>query len=115
MKVKVINRSEEAHTRERSQDVVKVHRNLDPVLHPMEKAVEYTRALAAGDNPGILLLLVSVCRCRKGRTHTSLRKALPPLPSHRHLPFNSLLPHVQPSWTACLPSPFSPRLPMMTA
>lgn len=47
MKIKVINRSEEEYTRERSQDVQKVHRNLDPTLHPFEKAVEYTRALAA--------------------------------------------------------------------
>jgi DDB1- and CUL4-associated factor 13 len=47
MKVKVINRSEEASTRERSQDVRKMHRNLDPTLHPFEKAVEYTRALTA--------------------------------------------------------------------
>lgn len=51
MKVKVINRSEEAYTRERAQDVQKVHRNLDPSLHPFEKAVEYTRALAAGQLP----------------------------------------------------------------
>ncbi|RMZ57190.1 hypothetical protein APUTEX25_004024 [Auxenochlorella protothecoides] len=47
MKVKVINRSEEACTRTRSQDVLKVHRNLDPALHPFEKAKEYTRALNA--------------------------------------------------------------------
>jgi WD repeat and SOF domain-containing protein 1 len=47
MKVKTINRSEEACTRERAQDVVKVHRNLDPALHPFDRAVEYTRALAA--------------------------------------------------------------------
>ena len=48
MKVKAINRSEEACTRERAQDVRKVHRNLDPELHPFEKAVEYTRDLSAG-------------------------------------------------------------------
>ena len=47
MKVKVINRSEEDYTRERSQDLRKVHKNLDPKLHPFEKAVEYTRALNA--------------------------------------------------------------------
>jgi len=47
MKVKLINRSEEKYTRERAQDVQKVHRNLDPQLHPFEKAVEYTRALTA--------------------------------------------------------------------
>ncbi|GAB4819994.1 hypothetical protein N2152v2_007040 [Parachlorella kessleri] len=47
MRVKTINRSEEQQTRERSQDVQKVHRNLDPTLHPFEKAKEYTRALNA--------------------------------------------------------------------
>ncbi|EFN52020.1 hypothetical protein CHLNCDRAFT_139585 [Chlorella variabilis] len=47
MKVKAINRSEEGCTRERAQDVQKVHRNLDPALHPFEKAKEYTRALNA--------------------------------------------------------------------
>ena len=48
MKVKVINRSEEECTRERSQDVQKVHRNLDPALHPFDKAKEYKRARNAG-------------------------------------------------------------------
>ena len=48
MKIKTINRSEEAFTRERAQDVQKVHHNLDPALHPFEKAVEYTRAVKAG-------------------------------------------------------------------
>ena len=47
MKIKCINRSEEAFTRERTQDLQKVHRNLDPALHPFEKATEYTRALNA--------------------------------------------------------------------
>lgn len=47
MKVKVINRSEAAMTRERSEDVMQVHRNLDPTLHPFERAREYTRALNA--------------------------------------------------------------------
>lgn len=47
MKLKVIHRDEAACTRERSQDVQKVHRNLDPQLHPFEKAVEYTRAITA--------------------------------------------------------------------
>lgn len=47
MKIKVINRSEEDFTQERTQDLRKVHRNLDPKLHPFEKAVEYTRALNA--------------------------------------------------------------------
>ncbi|CAG9463788.1 unnamed protein product [Pedinophyceae sp. YPF-701] len=47
MKVKVINRSEEQFTRARSQDVRKVHKNLDPSLHPMEQAHEYVRAVNA--------------------------------------------------------------------
>jgi WD repeat and SOF domain-containing protein 1 len=47
MKIKLINRDEEAMTRERAQDVVKVHRNLDPTLRPMNAAREYTRALNA--------------------------------------------------------------------
>lgn len=47
MKVKVINRSEASMTRERSEDVMQVHRNLDPTLHPFERAREYTRALNA--------------------------------------------------------------------
>jgi len=47
MKIKAINRSESECTRERSQDIQKVHKNLDPALHPFEKAVEYTRALNA--------------------------------------------------------------------
>lgn len=47
MKVKTISRLEEDYTRERSQDVMKVHRNLDPALHQMQRAHEYTRALNA--------------------------------------------------------------------
>ncbi|KAK9798589.1 hypothetical protein WJX73_005000 [Symbiochloris irregularis] len=47
VKVKAINRSETECTRERSQDLRKVHKNLDPALHPFERAVEYTRALNA--------------------------------------------------------------------
>ena len=47
MKIKTISRSETAHTRERSGDIMKVQRNFDPVLHPFEKAREYTRAVAA--------------------------------------------------------------------
>ncbi|KAL7750628.1 Protein sof1 [Sorochytrium milnesiophthora] len=47
MKVKVISRSAEDHTRARSNDIFKVQRNLDPNLHPFEKAREYTRALNA--------------------------------------------------------------------
>ena len=47
MKVKVINRNETDFTRERAEDVQKVHRNLDPALHAFEKAKEYTRAVNA--------------------------------------------------------------------
>jgi len=47
MKVKAINRSAAEGSKERSQDLQKVHKNLDPSLHPFEKAVEYTRALNA--------------------------------------------------------------------
>ena len=47
MKVKIINRDEKLFTKERVEDVQKVHRNLDPALHPFDKAKEYTRALNA--------------------------------------------------------------------
>lgn len=47
MKVKTIARSEEDMTRERPRDTVKVHRNLDPALHPFERAREYTRTVNA--------------------------------------------------------------------
>jgi WD repeat and SOF domain-containing protein 1 len=47
MKIKTINRSEEDYTRERSQDLQKVHRNYDPNLHQFQKAHEYNRALNA--------------------------------------------------------------------
>lgn len=47
MKVKVISRLEEDFTRERRQDLQKVYKNLDPGLHPHERAHEYVRALNA--------------------------------------------------------------------
>jgi len=47
MKFKVISRSERDNTRDRRDDIVKVHRNADPLLHPFERAREYTRALNA--------------------------------------------------------------------
>jgi len=47
MRLKAISRSEEECTRERSSDLAKVHRNLDPALHPLQRATEVTRALAA--------------------------------------------------------------------
>jgi len=45
--VRVISRSEEEYTRDRKNDLQRVHRNIDPALHPFEKAREYTRALNA--------------------------------------------------------------------
>eukprot|EP00882_Tetradesmus_deserticola_P008927 GHRQ01009417.1.p1 GENE.GHRQ01009417.1~~GHRQ01009417.1.p1 ORF type:complete len:450 (+),score=192.11 GHRQ01009417.1:122-1471(+) len=47
MKVKVLNRNEEEFTRERAQDLKKVHRNYEPTLHQFQRAHEYTRALNA--------------------------------------------------------------------
>ncbi|KAG5081297.1 hypothetical protein JHK86_005362 [Glycine max] len=47
MKVKVISRSVDEFTRERSQDLQRVFRNYDPSLRPQEKAVEYVRAVNA--------------------------------------------------------------------
>ncbi|KAJ3073439.1 rRNA-processing protein sof1, partial [Quaeritorhiza haematococci] len=47
MKIKTISRSEEEYTRERKNDIYKTQRNLDPALHPFERAREYTRALNA--------------------------------------------------------------------
>ena len=47
MKVRTINRSDVDFTRDRVTDLHKVHKNLDPALHPFEKAVEYTRSLNA--------------------------------------------------------------------
>ena len=47
MKVKAISRIEEDYTRECKSDILKVHRNLDPALHPMHRAKEYKRALNA--------------------------------------------------------------------
>jgi WD repeat and SOF domain-containing protein 1 len=46
MKVKTISRPED-YARERKGDIFKISRNLDPCLHPHEKAREYTRALNA--------------------------------------------------------------------
>ncbi|EYU46644.1 hypothetical protein ABFS83_04G022000 [Erythranthe nasuta] len=47
MKVKVISRSTDEFTRERSQDLQRVFRNFDPNLRSQEKSVEYVRALNA--------------------------------------------------------------------
>ena len=43
----MINRDERQHTRQRAEDVQPVQRNLDPQLHPFDKAKEYTRAVNA--------------------------------------------------------------------
>ncbi|XP_059663197.1 uncharacterized protein LOC132308916 isoform X1 [Cornus florida] len=47
MKVKVISRSTDEFTRERSQDLQRVFRNFDPKLRTQEKAIEYVRAVSA--------------------------------------------------------------------
>lgn len=45
--MKVISRSADEFTRERSQDLQRVFRNFDPILRPQETATEYVRALNA--------------------------------------------------------------------
>ena len=47
MKIKAISRVEEEHTRECKADLLKVQRNLDPTLRPLQRAKEYKRALNA--------------------------------------------------------------------
>ncbi|KAI9010152.1 WD40-repeat-containing domain protein [Hyaloraphidium curvatum] len=47
MKIKAISRRTEDHVRERSNDVFRTQKNVDPSLHPFERAREYTRALNA--------------------------------------------------------------------
>ena len=47
MKIKVISRSKLDYVRQSTKDMHKVQRNVDPRLHPFEKAIEYTRALNA--------------------------------------------------------------------
>ncbi|KAI8808446.1 WD40-repeat-containing domain protein [Cladochytrium replicatum] len=47
MKIKTISRDDVEFTRERKNDIFKVHRNLKPELHPYQRAREYTRALNA--------------------------------------------------------------------
>lgn len=69
MRVKAINRSETECARERRQDLQKVHKNLDPALHPFEKAVEYTRALNAAKLDRRALR----CRCLGRRLLMSAR------------------------------------------
>lgn len=47
MKVKVLSRNPADYIRENKSDIHKLHRNLDPSLHPLEGPREYTRALNA--------------------------------------------------------------------
>ena len=47
MKIKTISRTEEDYTRKSKHDITKVHRNRDPLLHPFERAREYTKAVVA--------------------------------------------------------------------
>ncbi|KAJ3221212.1 rRNA-processing protein sof1 [Clydaea vesicula] len=47
MKISVISREEDITLKERINDISKTHRNLNPELHPFERAREYTRALNA--------------------------------------------------------------------
>ncbi|KAI9466547.1 WD40-repeat-containing domain protein [Coemansia mojavensis] len=47
MKVKALSRSMADYTRETKSDLQRVQRNIDPALHPLERAREYKRALNA--------------------------------------------------------------------
>ena len=47
MKIKVLCRNPREYTRQRSSDIHKLPRNLDPSLHPLEGPREYVRALNA--------------------------------------------------------------------
>ena len=47
MKIRTISRTEESYLRKSTHDIVKVHRNRDPSIHPFEREREYTRALNA--------------------------------------------------------------------
>jgi len=47
MRIKVLSRDEKQYTRERPNDLQRVHRNAAPELHPFERAREYKRALNA--------------------------------------------------------------------
>lgn len=47
MKIRTISRSEEDYCRKTTLDITKVHRNRDPLLHPFERAREYTKAIVA--------------------------------------------------------------------
>lgn len=47
MKIKTISRSSDTYIPERNTDETRVARNLDPALHPFERAREYQKALTA--------------------------------------------------------------------
>ncbi|PIA31210.1 hypothetical protein AQUCO_05100011v1 [Aquilegia coerulea] len=47
MRIRTISRQPEQFTRERSNDLRKVHRNYEPSLHPLANATGYSRALTA--------------------------------------------------------------------
>lgn len=91
-----------------------VHRNLDPALHPFEKAKEYTRALNAGKAGGHHMQAAAAVQrrpgCSRSRTHGNLEPvphcgALGGVIKHAMAgPHLTSLP-LQPSSTECLPSP----------
>lgn len=47
MKIKTISRSSDTYIPERNTDESRISRNLDPALHPFERAREYSKALTA--------------------------------------------------------------------
>ena len=47
MKLKTISRSEVLSTRSSTLEVARQHKNPSPLLHPFERAREYTRAVRA--------------------------------------------------------------------
>lgn len=47
MKIKTISRSTDAYLADRASETSRTPRNLDPALHPFERAREYTKALTA--------------------------------------------------------------------
>ncbi|KAJ9473641.1 DDB1- and CUL4-associated factor 13 [Diplonema papillatum] len=47
MKIKCLSRASRDHTKDRGSDVSRVHRNLDPKLHPFDRQIEYKRAVTA--------------------------------------------------------------------
>lgn len=45
MKITTISRTEEDYCRKNKTDIMKVHRNHDPALHPFHRNREYTKAI----------------------------------------------------------------------